>query len=112
MQLRLARHGHSGDRWSAANDPSSNRERVGVNLSQVRIGVDVADIRGSMIGIVKEVRTADFLVNRRLLRDLYVPVDAIYVVMDDALILNVRVASLDRMGWQRPPLWHWPQTRA
>jgi hypothetical protein len=112
MQLRLAPHGRFEDRASAVKDPSSSRGHVGVDLSQVRTGMDVADIRGSIIGIVKEVRTADFLVNRRLLRDLYVPVDAIYVVMDDALILSVRAASLDSMGWQRPPLWHWRKTRA
>lgn len=71
---------------------------------QITIGMPVVGSDGKEIGTVKEVRSNDFLVNRRLARDVYVPFSAIQSISDGRIILNVASDQVDRQGWAHPPL--------
>ncbi|HET8632324.1 MAG TPA: DUF2382 domain-containing protein [Thermomicrobiales bacterium] len=73
-------------------------------LGQVREGLDVICADDSLIGRVKEVRADDFLVDRQLQRDIYVPFDAVQDVNANGVRLTVPADRVDRMGWANPPL--------
>ena len=71
--------------------PSPARIRMShTALSHVRPGMDVLNPARSSGRIVKDMRSTDFLVNRRLKRDIYIPLEAIFIVQDDAVVLTVR----------------------
>jgi hypothetical protein len=57
---------------------------------------------GKQIGQVKEVRKADFLIDRPMQRDAYVPFSAIQAVTDDGVILNISAAESDEANWSKP----------
>ena len=83
---------------------------MSVDPEQIRRGMEVVGIDGELVGTVKEVRSADVLVDRPLARDVYVPVDAIQAIVDatanDAglprVILTVRADRVGDLGWPRP----------
>jgi hypothetical protein len=51
------------------------------------------------IGEIKELREGDFLVDRPLQRDIYVPYDAIREIYVDSVTLSMPVDAVDRIGW-------------
>jgi len=59
---------------------------------------------GDEVGKVKNVRTDDFLVDRRFERDVYVPFTAIKEVSGDRVVLTVETKETGKMGWENPPL--------
>jgi hypothetical protein len=63
-------------------------------------GMAVADHRGRKIGEVKEMGFRDFLLNRRLQRDLYVPLDAIEKVAKE-IQLKIDEDEIEKMGWRK-----------
>lgn len=67
-------------------------------------GMDVVSADGERLGALKEVRTADILVDRPWQRDVYVPFEAIQSVRDGAIILTIPADQIDGMGWPHPPL--------
>lgn len=69
--------------------------------SQLREGMEVIGNTGQVIGRVKEIRTSDFLVDREMARDLYVPFSAIKSVGVQVL-LNVAHDQVDQQGWDKP----------
>src|SRR5437879_5148415 len=77
---------------------------------QIEIGMDVLGVDGQNVGRVKEVRANDFLLDRPVARDLYVPYQVIMTVQrhgekpvkGNALVLNVSAAHLDSQGWEHP----------
>jgi hypothetical protein len=81
-------------------------------VDQIELGMDVVSIDGERIGSVKEVRTGEFLVNRTLARDLWVPFAAIVSATDrggtfrrgpvqpEELILSISAAHVDTQGWR------------
>ena len=77
---------------------------------QVRVGMDVAGADNGAIGRVKELRDADFLVDRPMARDVFVPYSAVMSLPDltetmgggSRVVLNVTAAHVDRQGWPRP----------
>jgi hypothetical protein len=68
----------------------------------VREGMVVVGSDGSAVGEVKQVRDEDFLVNRSLERDVYVPLDAVREVLEDLVVLNIRGDEVDGMHWPVP----------
>lgn len=66
---------------------------------QVRETMDVIGSDGNDIGRVKEVREHDFLVDRPLQRDLYIPYSAIQSIHGERIMLNVPAGQVDAMGW-------------
>jgi len=59
---------------------------------------------GHDAGTVKEVRANDFLLNRRVARDIYVPFSAVQNVIGDIVSLNVPAGQVENMGWPNPPM--------
>ena len=81
---------------------------------QVLVGMDVMSIDGRPVGKVKQVRTEDFLLDRPLARDLYVPFSFVLATEDyggtfrrgrtepTEVVLSVSEEQLDNQGWQHP----------
>jgi hypothetical protein len=80
--------------------------------AEIEVGMDVLSLDGEHIGQVKEVRAADFLLNRPLARDLYVPYQAVMATPHEPeqyrggptrpseVVLSVSAAHVDSQGWQ------------
>lgn len=54
------------------------------------------------IGRVKEIRMSDFLVDRPLARDVYVPFEAVQEITEDRVILKIQAAEVTDQGWSQP----------
>jgi hypothetical protein len=79
---------------------------------QIHVGLDVSSVDGERIGKVKEVHGAEFLIDRPLAHDLWVPVSVILAVEDRGgtfrrgptqpteVVLNVSAAHIDAQGWR------------
>lgn len=100
---------------NAPNQPYANanapvQEMTGpqqqqVNLaSQVQAGMPVVGSDMSNVGLVKEVRDDDFLVDIPMQRDLYIPFTAVQNVEADQVVLNVSKDQVHSMNWAKPPL--------
>lgn len=71
---------------------------------QIRPGMDVLGSDMTELGTVKEVRSNDFLLNRPMHRDIYVPLSAVQSVSGNQVILNVLSTLVDNMNWPNPSL--------
>ncbi|RPJ52288.1 MAG: BON domain-containing protein [Chloroflexi bacterium] len=69
----------------------------------LREGMEVIGSSGSSIGKVKEVRVSDFLIDREMARDIYVPFSAITSV-GEQILLNVSAGDVDNQGWEKPAI--------
>ncbi len=67
----------------------------------VRVGMEVIGVDGSHVGKVKRVRTNDFVIDRRLRRDLTVPFHLIHAV-GDTVILSVSVHHIQEGDMSQP----------
>ncbi len=72
------------------------------SMQNVNVGMSVVGSEGDTVGTVKEVRGTDFLVDRRMQRDVYVPLDAVQSVTADTVALNIPAAQVDDMNWPTP----------
>ncbi len=70
--------------------------------SQLRESMVVLGADNERIGVIKEVRTNDFLVNRRLARDVYVPFSAIRSVTSEGVMVTVNAGDVNDQGWPNP----------
>jgi hypothetical protein len=82
--------------------------------SQIEVGMEVVSLDGEPIGRVKEVRKDDFLVDRPMARDVYVPFG--FVLAEEAgeeplrggpteplnVILTVTGAEINSQNWRHP----------
>ena len=66
---------------------------------QVSVGMDVLGADQERVGQVKEVRASDFLVERPLQRDVYVPRAAIREVTGNQVVLTVTSDHVDAIKW-------------
>jgi hypothetical protein len=66
---------------------------------QVSAGMEVLGAEKERVGQVKEVRTSDFLVERSLQRDVYVPFAAIREVTGNQVVLTVTSDHVDALKW-------------
>ncbi len=69
-----------------------------------RVGMEVFAAKGKRIGQVKKIEEHDFLVNRRLQRDLYLPFSTIERIDGDRVILKVTEFQLDYLSSMSPPI--------
>ena len=79
---------------------------------QIHVGMDVMSLDGEHIGTVKEIRDTEILIDRRLARDLWVPLTAVLATeeygesfrrgapLPEQVVLNVSMAHVDRQGWR------------
>ena len=75
----------------------------------VQVGMDVIDLDGKAIGVVKRRRVLDFLVARPLKRDVYVPFSAIAGGNGRELRLSVASDAVGASGWARSALFNRPR---
>jgi hypothetical protein len=78
--------------------------------SQVQVGMEVKSLDGEFIGRVKTIRGDEFLLDRPMARDLWVPLSAVLATEDSspvhgpvapvAVVLEVSSAHVDRQGWK------------
>jgi len=102
---------------SETEDPSSTGGILRASspgADQITVGLTVSSIDGHEIGTVKEVGTGEFLVDRRLVRDLWIPFSAVVETsdrggtfrrgptMDTEVILSVAYDDLHSQGWRHP----------
>ena len=66
-------------------------------------GMEVTGSDGHYIGKVKEIREKDFLVDRKMARDVYVPFSAV-AKSDRCIILDIPSDKMDDMDWERAPV--------
>jgi hypothetical protein len=71
---------------------------------QVQEEMEVVGSDMDKVGSVKEVRANDFLVNRHMKRDVYVPYTAIRDVSGNQVVLNIPASQVDSMGWPNPSI--------
>src|SRR3979411_2253579 len=81
---------------------------------QIHVRMDVMSLDGQPWGKVKEVRAEDFLLDRPLARDLYVPYSFVLAAEDyggtfrrgpteeTEVVLSVSEEHLDKQGWPHP----------
>lgn len=67
-------------------------------------GMPVVGSDGDDVGLVKECRESDFLVDRSMQRDIYVPYSAVEDITGDTIALNIPADQVDDMGWAKPSL--------
>lgn len=75
-----------------------------VGRGEVREGMEVVGPQGGHVGSVKAVREHDFLVDRSMQRDVYVPYTAVMSVSGTRTVISVSPLQVDNMGWQAPDL--------
>jgi hypothetical protein len=79
---------------------------------QVQVGMQVMSLDGERVGKVKAIQPDEFLVDRPLARDLWVPFTAMLAAEDynpnfrrgpseePSVVLNITHAHVDRQGWR------------
>jgi hypothetical protein len=94
-------------RWNQGwtRDDETMRGATGMSgmNRQVRPGMEVIGRDGEHVGEVKEVRGNDFLVDRSMARDVYIPFSACDM-SGGQIRLNVRADEVDNQGWEMPEL--------
>ncbi len=97
-----------------SNDEGEILKANTLGPDQIRVGMDVMSINGHAVGKVKEVRADDFLLDRPLARDLYVPFSFVLAAEDyggtfrrgptepTEVVLSVSEEHLDNQGWPHP----------
>lgn len=88
----------------ASNQYSGTANQQMNPASQLQQGMQVVGSDMGSIGIVKDIRANDFLVDIRMQRDIYVPFNAIQNVDADQVVLNIPAGQIRDMNWPNPPL--------
>jgi hypothetical protein len=84
---------------SAGAGPSQHGNRW-----QIRETMDVVGSDGESIGSVKSVRGTDFLADRPMATDVYVPFSAVRTVDGERVMLNIRAGEVSQQRWPAPDL--------
>lgn len=82
---------------------SNRSSSEGSMYRQIRAGMEVIGRDGENIGEVKEVRSNDFLVDRSMARDVYIPLNACQMT-NGQIRLNIRADEVDDQDWEMPDL--------
>jgi hypothetical protein len=83
----------------------------GPGKNQIEIDMEVSSIDGQRIGKIKEIHDTEFLVDRPLARDLWIPFSAILATEDYSgnvrgpvqptqVVLSVSAAHIDAQRWR------------
>jgi hypothetical protein len=103
---------------TSASDDSADEEQRGEILKasspgreQMQVGMPVNSMDGQTIGKIKELGDNEFLLDRPMARDLWVPYSAVFATEDysgnvrgpvqaTTVVLEVSSAHIDRQGWR------------
>jgi len=66
-------------------------------------GMTVVDAEGKIVGMVKTIRQADFLLQRGWARDVFVPVDECVLEEDRVRLVRVNSSAIDDQNWSISP---------
>ncbi len=72
--------------------------------SSVKAGMVVVGADMESVGLVKDVYRTDFLLDRELRRDVYVPFQLIDRVSDKLVILSITANEMNTREWPTAPL--------
>ncbi len=93
-----------GPKSSQALQSASKKKSTGnTQRGDIKPGMDVIDSQGGSIGTVKELRDNDFLLDRPLARDVYIPFSACNV-SGGQVRLNLRAIDIDKQDWPLPEI--------
>ncbi len=102
------------ERWTAAGTTGSSMTGsttgtggLGAGTSiqaQVRQGMEVVDAEGNRLGEVKDLRGGDFLLDRPMRRDLFVPFSAVRECSGNRVTLRFRDDEIHDQKWESPAL--------
>jgi hypothetical protein len=84
----------------------------GPDTSRIEVGMDVVSVDGESVGKVKEIGASEFLLDRPLARDLWVPFSSVMAIEDytsnfrgpvqpTSVVLAVTHAHVDKQGWRQ-----------
>jgi hypothetical protein len=90
---------------------SNEGEILKASAPHIQVGMEVTALDGHPIGKVKEIRGDEFLLDRPLARDLWVPLSAVLATEDytgnfrgpvqpTTVVLTVSEANVDDQGWR------------
>lgn len=99
-QLRLS---EAGVKQPSPAEPAERWE------NQIREGMQVVGSDEKNVGEVKEVRRSDFLVDRPLARDVYIPYEAVQAASGDRVTIAVPAGEVNDQGWANPELTETPR---
>ncbi len=100
---RLSILGLEGRKKWAEAGAEGKEQQQGIDWRpQLHPGMPVIGTEGDKIGRVKEVWENDFLVARRLARDIYVPFFYIDNIKDDTVMLNIASDKVGEMDLENP----------
>jgi hypothetical protein len=103
---------------TSANDDSAGDQEHGEVLKasspgreQMQVGMEVTSLDGQSLGTVKKLAQGEFLLNRPMARDLWVPYTAVLATEDytanmrgpvqpTTVVLEISSAHIDRQGWR------------
>jgi hypothetical protein len=81
------------------------RHRMGMDKKdKIRQGMKVYTSDDQEIGEVKEISDRNFLVDRPMARDIYIPFDACEHIGDDRIHIGVPENEIGNQGWENPEL--------
>lgn len=91
----------SGQRSTASGAAATSAPSA--EPSRFQEGMDVIDVKGNFIGRIKAVRENDFLVDRSMARDLYIPNSTVKSA-ENQIVLNVDEDQLQSMELPKPDI--------
>lgn len=81
---------------------------MSIDYTRIVDGMEVVGPAGETIGSVKGVRVHDFLLDRTMQRDLYVPFSAVREVGGRTIVLGVTRDEVGSQEWEMAPLFGGP----
>jgi hypothetical protein len=84
-------------------DPATATAASAAQRPRFREGMDVIDTKGNFIGRIKAVRESDFLVDRSMARDLYIPNTTVKSA-ENQIVLSVDEDQLESMDLPKPDI--------
>ena len=72
--------------------------------TRVRVDMQVVGVDGERIGRVKELHGDEFLLERSMARDVFVPMRFVQNTHDDQVVLSIPAGEVNSMGWRSPEL--------
>jgi ferritin-like metal-binding protein YciE len=88
----------------APNQPSGTPNPQMRRSFHLQKGMEVVGSDMASVGLVRDVRDNDFLVDVPMQRDLYVPFNAIQAIDNSRVVLNTPANQVSNMNWPKPPL--------
>lgn len=104
LRVRDERRGQDRMVGSRATMMTTERATTARPAAGLREGMTVIDSEGDGLGDVKEIRDRDFLLDRSMQRDIYVPMDLIASTSGEVAYLSRTGDELGSMGLEEPPL--------